>query len=145
MPITGSAALATVAAPAANSPTPYTIYKVTNPTGIVLYGFILQNTANIPVTLTIYQDNYNNSIYSVTLAANQAATQIILNASLAYGEQILALANQGGVVNIEVDGIINVADPISLYLLALILMWNQTFGTDIPSQSMLNAGALSLT
>ena len=141
MPITGSSALVTVAAPAANSPNPYAIYKVTNTTGIALAGFTIQNTANVPVNLTIYQDNYSNAIYSATLAANMAATQVLLSASLIAGEQILALASQGGVVNIEVDGIVNVADPVSQYLLAQIFMWAQ-LGLEVPSQQMLNAGWL---
>jgi hypothetical protein len=139
MPITGSAALVTVAAPSINSPTPYVIYKVTNTTGIALIGFTIQNTANIPVSVTIYQDNYSNVLYSATLAALAGPTQVLLSGNLVFGETILALANQGGVVNIEVDGIINVADPVSTYLLAQIFMWGQ-LGLDIPPQAALNAG-----
>ena len=69
MPIIGSVAIATVAAPAASSPTPYTVYTVTNPTGLALYGFTITNLANVPVSLTIFQDTYNNPIMSTTLLA----------------------------------------------------------------------------
>ena len=141
MAITGSAPLITVAAPATNSTAPYSIYKVTNVTGIALAGFIVQNTANVPVTLTIYLDNYNNPIYSGTLTALQGPTQIVLNTNMVNGQQILALANQGGVVNIEVDGIVNVADPMQQYALAQIFMLAQ-LGLDIPPQAALNAGWL---
>jgi hypothetical protein len=142
MAITGSTALATVAAPASSSPRPYVVYTVTNPTGIQLAGFTLQNTANIPVTLTIYQDSYNNPIYSGTLAANAGPTQVLLNGFLSNGETILALANQGGVVNIEVDGILNVTDVVSQMLLGVMFMLNQ-LGAEMPNQSMLNAGSFS--
>ena len=144
MPITGSTTLATVAAPAASSPSPYTIYSVTNPTGIFLAGFILQNTSNVPVTVSIFQNSYNNTIYSGTLAAGASAT-VSINSNLVLGEKILALANQGGVVNIEVDGLLSTMDVPSQYLMALMLMLNAEFGTDLPTQSMLNAAAMSLT
>ena len=142
MAIPGSVALAREAIPASNSPNPYKIYAVTNPTGIQLYGFTIQNTANFPVNYTIFQDSLQNVIASGTLAALQAPTQILLQGNLINGEAILATANQGGVVQLEVDGIINQADPNSQLLLALIMMLSE-LGLDIPNQGALNVGGFS--
>ena len=140
MPITGSTALAIVAAPSANSPKPYTIYTVTNLTGVALAGFILTNTTNIPVAVSIFQDNYNNTIYSTTLASGASVT-VPMPTNLAAGETILAVANQGGVVNIEIDGILNNLDPTTQLMQGLMFMLSDAFGVQIPSQNMLNAGA----
>ena len=156
MPISGSSSLAVSSAGAINFPTPIKLYTVSNATGIFLAGFTIVNTSNVPQTLTIYQDNINNAIYSITLAALQgtpgAATaalqipvQALINSNLMFGETLYALATIGGVVSVEVDGILSQLDPQSMYLLALILMINQAFGVDIPNQQMLNAAAMSLT
>ena len=142
MPIAGSIVLATEAISASTSPNPYKIYPVTNPTGVQLYGFIVTNTANFPVNYTIFQDNLNNVITSGTLAALGGPTQILLQGNLINGEAILATASQGGVVQLEVDGIINQADPNSQLLLAMILMLQQ-LGLDIPNQGALNVGGFS--
>ena len=156
MPISGSTALAVSSAPAITSSAPYKIYTVTNATGIFLAGFTIINTGNIPQNLTIYQDNLSNAIYSVTLASLQgtpaAATaalqvpvQATINGNLMFGETLLALSTVGGLVSIEVDGILSQLDPQSQYLLAIMYMMNQAFGVDIPNQQMLNAAAMSLT
>ena len=142
MPISGSVMLSSEAIPAASSPSPYRIYSVTNPTGIQLYGFTITNTANIPVTYTIFQDNLNNVIASGVIAANGGPTQIPMQGNLVNGETILATASTGGVVQLEVDGIINQADPNSQLLLAMILMLEQ-LGLDIPNQGALNVGAFA--
>ena len=153
MPITGSIALASEAIPASSSPNPYKIYGVSNPTGIQLYGFTLVNTANIPVNYTILQDTLNSVIASGTIGALQgtpgaatallqAPVQILLQGNLINGESILATASQGGVVQLEVDGLLNQADPNSQLLLAMILMLQQ-LGLDIPNQGALNVGGFS--
>ena len=142
MAITGSIALASEAIPASSSPNPYKIYSITNPTGIQLYGFTLVNTANIPVNYTIFQDTLNNVIASGTIGALQGPVQILLQGNLINGEAILATASQGGVVQLEVDGLLNQADPNSQLLLAMILMLQQ-LGLDIPNQGALNVGGFS--
>jgi len=141
MAIAGSTALASKAIPAATSPQPYAIYQVTNTTGIQLYGFILTNTGGVPVNWTIYQDNVNNAIASGTLAAGASAT-VPLATTLVNGEQILALASQGGVVQLEVDGILNQADPNTQILEMLVFMLGQ-LGLDLPNQGAVNAGAIT--
>ena len=143
MAITGSIALASEAIPASSSPNPYKIYSITNPTGIQLYGFTLVNTANIPVNYTIFQDTLNNVIASGTIGALQGPVQILLQGNLINGEAILATASQGGVVQLEVDGLLNQADPNSQLLLAMILMLQQ-LGLDIPNQGALNVGGFSV-
>jgi hypothetical protein len=142
MPIVGSVALATVAAPSSLSPAPYTLYSITQPGGIYLAGFILQNTANIPVNITIYQDSYLNVLYSGTLTALQGPTTVSINTNLVFGEKILALANQGGMVNVEIDGLVTLADVTTQYLQALVLMMSDAFGIEIPSQASLSGPAI---
>jgi len=142
MAIQGSVALASEAIPAATSPSPYKIYTVSSPTGVQLYGFIIQNTANFAVNYTIFQNNLNNVIASGTLTALQGATQIILQGNLANGDVILATASQGGVVQLEVDGVVNQADPNTQLLTAIVMMLAQ-LGADIPPQGALNVGAFS--
>jgi hypothetical protein len=142
MPIAGTIVLASEAIPASSSPNPYKIYSVTNPTGVQLYGFIITNTANIPVNYTIFQDSLNNVIASGTIAALGGPTQILLQGNLVNGETILATANQGGVVQLEVDGLINLADPNTQMLQMMILMFSE-LGLDIPNQGAVNVGGFS--
>jgi hypothetical protein len=142
MPIAGTIVLASEAIPASSSPNPYKIYSVTNPTGVQLYGFIITNTANIPVNYTIFQDSLNNVIASGTIAALGGPTQILLQGNLVNGETILATANQGGVVQLEVDGLINLADPNTQMLQMMILMFAE-LGLDIPNQGAVNVGGFS--
>ena len=142
MPISGSVVLASEAIPAATSPAPYKIFTVANPTGVQLYGFIITNTANQPVNYTIFQDNYNNVIASGTIAALAGPTTLLLQGNLANGEMILATASMGGVVQLEVDGILNVQDPVTQMMQNVIFMLAQ-LGLDIPPQGAMNVGSFS--
>ena len=142
MPIQGSVVLASEAIPAASSPNPYTIFNVSNQTGVQLYGFVLTNTANFPVNYTIFQDSINNPIASGTIAALGGPTQVLLQGNLVNGEKILAVASQGGVVQLEVDGVVNQADPNTQILEMLVLMFAQ-WGLDIPPQQMVNVGSFN--
>jgi hypothetical protein len=148
MPISGTIVLGSEAIPASSSPNPYKMYSVTNPTGVQLYGFLLTNTANIPVNYTIFQDSLNNVIASGTIAAlagispSVPVVQILLQGNLVNGETILATASQGGVVQLEVDGLVNLADPNTQMLQMMILMLSE-LGLDIPNQGAVNVGGFS--
>ena len=99
MPISGSTALVTVAAPSIQSPAPYKIYTITNATGILLSGFTIANTGNIPTSLTIYQDSLQNAIYSVTLAALQGTP----GAATAALQQPVIAAINGNLRNFQLQ------------------------------------------
>jgi len=142
MPIAGSVVLASEAIPASSSPNPYKIYTVSNPTGVQLYGFTLTNSANIPVNYTIFQDSLNNVIASGTIAALGGPTQILLQGNLVNGETILAVASQGGVVQLEVDGIMNQIDPNTQLLQMLVYMFAE-LGLDIPNQGSVGVGGFN--
>ena len=138
--IAGSTVLASVAAPASSSTTPYKIYTVTNSTGVLLYGFVLTNTGNIPVTYTLFQNSYSNVITSGTLASGGSATYLITR-SLGNAETILATASVGGILQVEVDGQINSLDPVSQMIFGLMVQFAEAFGVQIPTQGMMNAGS----
>jgi hypothetical protein len=137
MPISGSVSLGVIAAPSMFTATPYTVYSVTNTGGIFLAGFTLTNTANLPVSVTIYLDSYANVLYSGTLAALAGPTQVQINTNLINGQKILALATMGGMLNIEIDGVMQATDAMTMYLQAIVLMMSDAFGIEIPSQNSL--------
>jgi hypothetical protein len=135
MSIAGSGQLSISAAPKSPGGINYT---VTNPSGVSVVGFILTNTANVPVNVTIYQDNLLNTLTSATLAAG-ASTTILQQFNMLYGQTILSSASTGGVVNIEIDGVINSLTALELLVQKLLVMFSAEFGTEIPSDEDVSA------
>jgi len=139
MSIFGSQALALSTAPAYS--------RVVDPiytapaTGAGLSGFIIGNPSASAVAVTIYRDNLTNVLWSGTIPANTVAQTVNLLSTLTAGETIWAIGSPGGVVTIEVDGLTSNSTGTltqNQLLLALLLMFANAFGCEIPSATDLN-------
>jgi hypothetical protein len=134
MPITGTGILATSDIPAVAT---VPIYTATMAAGTTIQGFILTNSAPYPVSYTLYRSNLLTVIASGVMAAGtQAApttTTVLYAAILPYNDSIWAVGMPGGIVNVEIDGLVGgTIQTEAQMLLAIMLMLNQAFGVDIP-------------
>jgi hypothetical protein len=146
MPITGSGPLVVSTAPSFSTIVD-PIYTAVNGAGIA--GFVLGNPSTQAVSVTIYRDNLLSSsvIWSGVVAAGASNQQVLLTLTLSAGETIWAIGAPGGIVTLEVDGLTSVSTgalSTNQLLLALLLMFADAFGVEIPSSTDLNPLSYSM-
>ena len=125
--------------------------------GVNVVGFAFSNPLTTPVVVSVYRNFIGAAVgvgglqFTVTVPAlagmpgGPAVTQQAFGLTLAAGETIFAQSqNQGGFVNVEIDGLPAGAASTALttnqLLLALIMMTNEAYGVDLPDANTLNNG-----
>jgi hypothetical protein len=155
----GSTILNTNPAGAVSAATqPATLPILMVPAGLTynIFGFALSNPTNAPIVVSLYRDFVGAAVagsgllftFTVPALAGQPGGPAIVTqpytASLNAGETIFAqTTNQGGFVNVEVDGLAAVASgglSLQQLQLATLLMLHEAFGVDIPDSNTLNNG-----
>jgi hypothetical protein len=117
-----------------------------------IVGFALTNPLNSPIVVSVYRDVIGAAglLFTQTVPAlagmvgGPAAVQVAQSLSLTAGEAIYAVSvNQGGWVNVEIDGNTGAVTGglvTNQLLQALILMTHEAYGVDIPDANTLNGG-----
>jgi hypothetical protein len=125
--------------------------------GVNIVGFAFTNPSATPITVSIYRNFIGAAVgvgglqFTITVAALAGMTggpsiqQQAFPLTLAAGETIYAQTpNLGGIANVEIDGLPAGAASTALtqaqLSLALMLMFHEAFGVDIPDANTLNNG-----